>query len=152
MIGLIAFLIGVIAGLRTMTAPAVVALAAWLGWLPLAETWASFMATPWAIAALTLLALAELVADQLPSTPSRKVPVQFGARLASGAFAGAVLGAAAGASVVGLVAGVIGAFAGTHGGAAGRARLARHFGRDRPAALTEDAVAILGGLLIVGAP
>lgn len=151
MIGFLAFLIGVIAGLRAMTAPAAVAWAAWLGWLPIAGTWAGFMASPWAVAAFTLLALAELVTDQLPSTPSRKVPVQFGARLVSGAFAGAVLGAATGASIMGLAAGALGAFAGTHGGAAARARLAQRFGRDRPAALIEDAVAILGGLLIAGA-
>jgi uncharacterized membrane protein len=37
------------------------------------------------------------------------------------------------------------------GGAEGRARLAAAFGKDRPAALIEDAVAILGAVLIVGA-
>ena len=45
------------------------------------------------------LALVELVTDQLPTTPSRKVPVQFGGRIVSGAFCGAVLGAAAGGAV-----------------------------------------------------
>ena len=39
---------------------------------------------------LTALALAEYVADQHPRTPSRKVPMQFGARLVSGALCGAV--------------------------------------------------------------
>jgi uncharacterized membrane protein len=58
---------------------------------------------------------------------------------------------AAGSWLGGLVAGVIGAVIGTFGGAALRARLAAGFGRDRPAALIEDAVAILGAALIVAA-
>ena len=46
-------------------------------------------------------------------------------------------------------AGVIGAFLGTMGGAEMRGRLARAFGKDLPAALLEDAVAIGGAFLIV---
>ena len=91
---LLALLIGVIAGLRTMTAAAAVSWAAWMGALPLAGTPLAFLGatvTPWI---LTVLALGELVADQLPKTPSRKVPIQFGARLLVGAIAGAAIGAA----------------------------------------------------------
>ena len=40
MIYLLALLIGVVAGLRAMTAPAAVSWAAYLGWLPLADSWA----------------------------------------------------------------------------------------------------------------
>ena len=40
---------------------------------------------------------------------------------------------------------------GTYGGAEVRARLAGAFGKDLPAAFIEDAVAIIGGLLIVAA-
>jgi uncharacterized membrane protein len=148
---IIAILIGIIAGLRAMTAPAAVSWAAYLGWLPLAGTWASFMGHWIAVAIFTLAALAELVADQLPSTPSRKVPQQFGARILSGALCGAVIGATGGALLIGLVAGVIGGVIGTYGGAEVRARLAGAFGQDLPAALIEDAVAILGALWIVAA-
>ena len=88
MVYLLALLIGVIAGLRAMTAPAAMSWAAYLGWLPLDGTILAFLGSVWAVGILTLLALVELVTDQLPSTPSRKVPVQFGARLASGALAG----------------------------------------------------------------
>lgn len=145
----LALLIGVVAGLRTMTAPAAISWAAASGGLPLQGTWLAFLAhpiTPWV---LTGLALLELVADQLPSTPSRKVPVQFGARLLSGALCGAAIGLAAGSLVGGLVAGVAGAVMGTYGGAALRARLAAHFGQDRPAAIIEDAIAI-GGAAFIG--
>ena len=46
---------------------------------------------------------------------------------------------------------IIGAVVGTLGGAEARGRLATAFGKDLPAALIEDAVAITGGLLIVAA-
>jgi len=148
---LLAFLIGVVAGLRTMTAPAVVSWAAWLRWIDLEPTWLAFLGARYTPFILTLLAAAELVTDQLPSTPSRKVPMQFGARIVSGALCGAALGATGGALLVGLVLGAIGAVAGTLGGAAARARLATMFHSDRPAALLEDFVAVGGALLIVWA-
>jgi uncharacterized membrane protein len=151
MLYVLALLIGVVAGLRAMTAPAAVAWGAYLGWLPLSGTWAGFMGHWVAVAIFSLLALAELVTDQLPSTPSRKVPQQFGARLVSGAFTGAIIGTVGGALVAGLVAGVVGAAIGTYGGAEVRARLAGAFGRDLPAALIEDAVAILLALWVVSA-
>ncbi|MEX0272141.1 hypothetical protein AB3R30_23740 [Leptolyngbyaceae cyanobacterium UHCC 1019] len=88
--------------------------------------------------------------DQLPSTPSRKVPVQFGARLVSGALSGAMVGVNGGTLLGGLVAGSIGAVIGTLGGAAMRSRLAAAFGRDLPAALIEDAIAIIGAISVVG--
>ena len=144
-----ALLVGVIAGLRAMIAPAAVSWAAFFGFLDLEESWLAFLGyrfTPWI---LTLLALIELVTDQLPSTPSRKVPVQFATRIIMGALAGGAIGAAGGSVIVGLAAGAVGAVIGTLGGAAVRARLAMSFGKDRPAALLEDAVAILGAALIV---
>ena len=149
MIYLLAVLIGVIAGLRAMTAPAAVAWAAWLGWFSLAGTPLAFLSTPWAVGVLSVLAIGELINDQRPGTPSRKVPVQFGGRLVMGALSGAAIGAAAGMLVPGLVAGVLGAVLGTYGGAAVRASLAKGFGRDLPAALIEDAVAIAGAAAIV---
>ncbi len=149
MVLLLAFLIGAVAGLRTMTAPAAVSWAAQLGWLGLGGTWLAFLGYAWTPWILSLLALVELVTDQLPSTPSRTVPVQFGARLVSGALTGAAIGVAGGVIAGGLVAGIAGAIVGTLGGRAVRARLAASFGNDRPAAFIEDAVAVGGALLIV---
>lgn len=145
---LLALLIGLVAGLRAMTAPAMVSWAAHLGWLDLSGSWLAFLGNTWARWILTLLALVELVTDQLPSTPSRTVPVQFGARIVTGAISGAAVGTAGGALVGGLIAGVVGAVIGTLGGRAFRARLAAAFGSDRPAAFIEDAVAVGGALLI----
>src|SRR5262245_3407064 len=143
MLYLSALLIGVVAGLRAMTAPAAVSWAAYLGWLPVGDSWAWFMGhwlTPWIF---TAVAVFELINDQRPGTPSRTVPVQFGARLVTGALSGATIGASAGMTIGGLIAGVIGAVIGTYGGYEARKRLvAATGGRDLPIALVEDAVAI----------
>ena len=142
---LLALLIGVVAGLRAMTAPAAVSWAAHLGALHLGGTWLAFLGNAYVPWILTALALGELVTDQLPKTPSRKVPVQFGARIVSGALCGAAVGTAAGSWVIGLLVGAAGAVCGTLAGAEGRSRLAAALGKDRPAALIEDAVAIGAG-------
>lgn len=142
MTALFALLIGIVAGLRAMTPLAAVSWAAWLGWLPLADTSVSFIGHWLAAAFFTIAALAEFVTDQLPSTPSRKVPQQFGARLVTGGVSGAALGVATGSTWVGLIAGLVGAVIGTYGGAEVRGWLGRAFGRDLPAALIEDAIAI----------
>ena len=141
---LLALLIGVIAGLRAMTAPAAVSWAAGLGWLDVSGTWLAFLASPWTRWIFTLLAIGELVNDQLPSTPSRTVPIQFGGRLVMGALSGAAI-----AGLAGGLFGIVGAVIGTLGGRAFRARLAATFGSDPPAAFIEDAVAIAGAALIV---
>ncbi|MBB3145485.1 putative membrane protein [Phyllobacterium trifolii] len=151
MILLLALLIGIVAGLRAMTAPAAISWAAHLGWLHLGDSWLAFLGyafTPWIF---TALAIVELVTDQLPSTPSRKVPVQFGTRIVMGALCGAAVGISGGWALGGAVAGVIGAGIGTLAGANIRGRLARSFGQDRPAAIIEDVVAIVAAFLIVAA-
>lgn len=146
---LLALLIGIIAGLRSMTAPALTSWAAFLGWLAVPSRWLSWLANPWAVGLLSLLALGELVTDQLPSTPSRTVPLQFSGRILTGALSGAALTAGKGAWLPGLIGGIVGAIIGTLGGAAVRGRLAARFGSDRPAALLEDCVAIVGAFCIV---
>ncbi len=156
MVSLLALFMGIVAGLRAMTAPAAVAWAASLGWLDLSGTWLAFLGSQWAVLILTIFAFLELVTDQLPSTPSRKVPQQFAARLAAGALAGAAIGTPYGYWIAGLVSGILGAVIGTYGGAWARGKLAEKFGRDMPAAFIEDAVAIIGALVLIsflpGAP
>jgi uncharacterized membrane protein len=151
MILVLALLIGVVAGLRAFTAPAAVSWAAYLGLLGLEDSWLAFLGyrfTPWIF---TVVAILELIGDQLPSTPSRKVPMQFITRLVMGGLSGAAIGVSGGMLVAGLMAGIVGAVIGTYGGAAVRGALARSFGRDLPAALIEDIVAVGGAFLIVHA-
>jgi uncharacterized membrane protein len=143
-----ALLLGVIAGLRAMTPVAAVCWAAALGRLNLAGTPLGILDSMLAAGIATVAAGFELVSDKLPKTPSRKVPVQFGARLLMGGLAGAAVTATHGL-LIGALLGIVGAIAGTFGGAAARSALAGAFGRDLPAALTEDFVAVVGAALVV---
>jgi uncharacterized membrane protein len=146
---LLALLIGVVAGLRAFTAPAVLAWAAFMHWINLSGTWASWMGHWATVAVLTVLAVAELVSDKMPTLPSRKSAPQFLVRIATGAFAGAVLGTAWGYRWGSLGAGMIGAVLGTLGGYATRTALvAANEGRDRPIALGEDVFAVIAGVAV----
>jgi uncharacterized membrane protein len=146
---LLAVLIGVIAGLRALTAPAVVAWGAFLGWIDVDGKWSEWVAHPITVTVLTIFLLVELVTDQLPKTPSRKTPPQFITRLVMGAFAGAVIGSAFFHTFSALGAGIVGAVLGTLGGAEARGRLvAANGGKDRPVAIGEDIVAVGGGFLV----
>ena len=147
---LAAFLIGVIAGLRSMTAPAAVSWATRLGRLHVEGSWLAWLAYAATPYILTLAAIGELIADQLPKTPSRKAPPGFITRIVSGALCGAAFGIHGGAMTGGLLAGIIGAIAGTLGGYEARVRLVRSTGgKDLPIALLEDLVAVGGAVLIV---
>jgi len=146
----LAFGIGVIAGLRAMTAPAVVTWAAHLRWINLTGTHLSFMGSIPAVAIFTLAAVAELVNDKLPKTPARTAPPSFIARIVMGALAAATLSVGGGASwLVGAVLGAIGAVVGTLAGYHIRkAIVAGLHSPDFVIALIEDVVAIGGGLFL----
>ena len=146
---LLALLLGIVAGLRTLTAPAAASWGVRAGLLSVTGTPLAFMGFKYTPIVLTILAIAELVGDKLPKTPSRKSPPQFTARVLSGGLVGATVGAASGAVLVGLMIGAIGAVAGTYGGAAMRSALASAFGKDLPAALFEDTCAIVGSILAI---
>jgi uncharacterized membrane protein len=144
-----AFLLGIIAGLRAMIAPAAVSWAAYLGLIDLSGTWLSFAGSLWTCVILTIAVVAELISDQLPSTPKRTVPPQFGARIFMGAASGVAMGAAHAGLASGLIVGIVGAVVGTFVGLATRSAMARRLGADRPAAIIEDVVALGSAALIV---
>jgi uncharacterized membrane protein len=148
---LLSFLIGVVAGLRSLTAPAVLAWAAHRNWLNLHNTPLSFMASTAAVVIFILLAIGELVADQLPSTPRRTAPPGLIARIVLGGLSGAGIAAAGTQSLAfGAVLGIAGALIGTFGGYQARTRLVKALKvPDLVVATLEDAVAIGGGLFIV---
>ena len=146
---LLCFLSGLVAGSRSMLAPAAISWAARLGLLKLAGTPFAFLGFVYTPYIFTALALGELVGDKLPMTPSRKAPFPFIGRILIGALVGGAIGAASSLLFPGLIAGVIGAVSGTLGGAEARARLSKAFGKDLPAALVEDLVAIGLAFLIV---
>jgi uncharacterized membrane protein len=143
---LAAFIFGLIAGARSMLAPALVSWGASLGYINVQSTPMAFMGNHYARWIFTVLAIGELIADKLPMTPSRKAPGPFIARIVTGALSGATVGAAAHSLGLGVLLGVVGAVAGTLGGAAVRKRLAALLGRDFPAALIEDTVVLAAGI------
>jgi len=146
----LAFGIGVVAGLRAFTAPAVVSWAVRLQVVDVAGSrWASMGSTP-VVVVLSLLAILELVNDKLPRTTSRTKIGPLVARLVTGGISGAVLVAGAGESpIAGAVAGAVGALAGTFGGYQARVRSVRRLGTpDYVIALAEDAIAVGAAILI----
>ena len=148
---LMALGIGVVTGLRSMTAPAAVAWAAHLGWINLSGSPLAFMGSAWAVGIFTVGALGEFVADQLPTTPARTAAVGLTARIVIGLLTGACLSVAGGASYwLGALVGGIGAIAGAFGGYQARVRLVRGLRvPDAAIAIPEDLVAIGLGLLLV---
>lgn len=99
----------------------------------------------------TLGAALELVADQLPSAPSRLKPPGLIARIVLGGLSGASVSVASGQTILmGACLGVVGGVAGAFAGYQIRTRLVKALKvRDLVIALLEDGVAIAGGLLIV---
>ncbi len=145
------FLLGCVAGLRSLTAPAAVCWGAYLGWLHLAGTRLAFVDHTVTLVIFTILALIELVADKLPKTPARTAPTGLIARMVTSAFCGSALALSAGGSLtVAMVVGIIGSLVGTFGGYNLRhALVTQAHLPDVAVALVEDFVAIAGGLLIV---
>ena len=143
------FGIGIVAGLRSFTAPAVVCWGAYLQWFSLQGSPLHFMASLIAVCILTILAVVELVIDKLPSTPNRTAPVGLGARIVLGGLAGATLSVAGGHFGIGVgVIAAAGALAGTFGGFHFRRGLSQIL-PPIAAALVEDVIAVGAGFLIV---
>jgi len=150
---ILAFAIGVVAGLRSMTAPAIAAWAARLGWIDLASTPLAFLGSAVATYILTAFMAAELVADKLPRTPNRTALGPFIGRILTGGLAGAALTAGVGQSLlVGAILGALGGIAGTFGGYRARTGLVRALKvPDYVVAVVEDIVAVGGAILIMQA-
>jgi uncharacterized membrane protein len=138
-----AFVLGIVCGLRAVLGIAAVSWAASSQHLPLEGTWLSFLGNRITTYISSFLAIGEIINDKLPKTPSRLIPPQFGARVVTGALTGTAIGLSHGQVIVGAVAGIVGSVVGTVGGAKARGFVAKLVGHDLPAALLEDAVAIV---------
>jgi len=145
-----AFGIGIVAGLRSFTAPAAVGWGAYLGKLNLRNL---FISSGVVVGLLSLLAVSEYIADLLPKTPNRTAPWPLLVRIITGGFSGALICLSANQSVVvgaslGGIGGIIGAFAGYNA----RKRLVEGLKvKDAVIAIPEDLIAIgLGYLIAIG--
>jgi uncharacterized membrane protein len=143
--------IGIVAGLRSLLAPAIVAWAAHIGWLNLHESPLAFMGSTPAVVIFTVIAIGELVGDKMPQTPRRTALPSLLARIVTGGLCGATLCAAAAESLwVGAVSGAIGSVIGAFAGYEIRRRLVCHLhGKDFFVAIFEDLVALGLGCFLV---
>ena len=145
----LAFVIGVLNGLRSFTPPAAAAWAAHLGWIKLQGPLALMGSVP-AVAIFTLLAAFELFADKKP-IPDRITAMSLVLRGIMGALTGACVAAAGGqradiGATCGIAGGIVGAFAGYHA----RMRSAKALSvPDFYVALVEDLICVAGALWVV---
>src|ERR1700759_5551810 len=150
MVPVLAFLIGLFAGLRSLTAPAVTAWGAYVGWLKLHSPLA-WMGSVVTVGFFPFPALGELVADKLPKTPSRTAPPGLIARVLMGALCGACIAMAGEQGIaIGAILGVVGALVGCFGGYQVRKRLVAALGTpDYVVAVVEDVIAIGGSPWVI---
>lgn len=136
--------IGIVAGLRALLAPAIVAWAAHIGWLNLHGTRLAFMGSTRVVVIFTVIAVGELIGDKLPQTPKRTALPSLLVRILMGGLCGATLGAAAGKSLlIEALLAAIGALIGAFAGYEIRRRLVSNLHiRDFFVAICEDLVAI----------
>ena len=143
--------IGIVAGLRAMTAPAITSWAAHLGWLHLQATPLAFMGSIAVVIIFSLAAIGEYINDKLPKTGSRTAAAPFFTRVVMGGLCGASLYVSANEPVLtGILMGAIGAVIGTLGGYQARKRLVNGLHvRDIAVAIPEDLIAICLALFVV---
>jgi len=145
------FAIGLVAGLRSLTAPAAVCWAAHAGWINLEGSKLSFLGSTAAVWIASLLALFELFADKQSWIGARTRPGPLIDRLIMGAISGGALGFSNSHTLAaGAVAGAVGAVIAAFGGYHARHRIVTGLNvPDIRIALVEDALAIIGAFLLV---
>lgn len=147
---LISFLIGFLAGLRSLTPPAVLAWAVHLGWFTLDRP-LSWVGSTASVLILTVLAVAELIADKLPVTPNRTSPPGLIARIVTGGFCGLCIALSGNQGpIVGALLGSVGALAGTFAGYKARTGAVKALRvPDLYVALAEDLICIGATLFLL---
>jgi uncharacterized membrane protein len=145
-------LLGLVTGLRTMTAMAVLCWFAYAGNLPVADSWASWSGKLVTAIVFTVLALGEFIGDKLPKTPNRTSPGPLIARLVIAGLLGAIAAVGLnGSGVEGVILCVLGALVGAFGGFLIRREIVMRLGcKDWPVALTEDVSAIVCAIFAMG--
>lgn len=140
-------LLGIVTGMRGMTAIAALCWAVWLGLIP-EYGWGTWIAHLVLVILFTVCALGEYVVDTLPKTPRRTALGPALVRVLIAAVVGALLAKAIDEPLAGgIILGTLGAILGAWGGFFVRMTAARIFHRDLPAALLESASAIVIAVL-----
>ena len=145
-------LLGLVTGLRTMTAMAVLCWFAYAGQLSVGDSWAAWSGKLITAIIFTVLALGEYIGDKLPKTPNRTSPFPLIARLVFAGLVGAIVADGLnGSGVEGVILCVLGAVIGAFAGILIRREIVQRLGsKDWPVALAEDLSAVLGAILAMG--
>lgn len=142
---------GALAGMRSMSAPAMVSQVAKAGQMAMGHPELDFLHSPKTAYAMTALAVAEVIADKLPFMPKRtEAPALVGRAIAGGLSGAAILSSKRKSPIWGAVAGAAGAIAAAYAFYHLR-RVARDDWHvpDAVAALVEDAIVAGGGMLVL---
>jgi uncharacterized membrane protein len=140
---------GAVAGLRSLTAPALFSyMATKRNDGALVETHLGGLASPKVAGTLCALAVGELIVDKLPQAPNRTIPASVFVRAVSGGVIGAAIcSEERQPPLPGALLGATGAIAATYAAYYLRQTTDRKSGLPDPVvALVEDAIAIAGGL------
>jgi uncharacterized membrane protein len=146
-----AIAIGIIAGMRSMSAPALTS--SYLSQNEnLSDSRLGILASPAASKVLKILAAGEMLADKLPIIPSRISAGPLIARVASGAISGAAVSVAYKKQAkTGAVLGGVAAVAGAYGVYHLRRKIGTEISvPDAVLGTVEDAIVISGGAAILG--
>jgi uncharacterized membrane protein len=145
-------LLGVVTGMRTMTAMMVLCWFAYAGHLPLDGTWAFWAAKLMTAIVFTLLAIGEYIGDKLPKTPNRTAPGPLIARLVFAGLVGAIVAEGLdGSGIEGVILCVAGALVGAFAGFLVRREIVlRQRSKDWPVAVVEDISAVLFAVFAMG--
>jgi uncharacterized membrane protein len=139
------FLIGLIAGARSMTPLATVSEAARSGRLP-ANKAVAFLGHPLVAAGAKAIAAGELLGDKMKSAPDRIVPAGIAARVIAGGLVGAAL-APRRRQALGAVVGATAAIGASYLTFTLRMRALRRYGQT-PSGIVEDALAVGAAQLV----
>lgn len=145
-------LLGVVTGMRTMTAMMVLCWFAYRGHLPVGETWAAWTSHLASAIIFTVLAIGEYIGDKLPQSPDRTAPGPLAARVVFGGLVGAIVATSLDGSLTeGILLGIGGALLGAYGGLLVRRELSKQFAcHDWKVAIGEDLLAIGCAILALG--
>ena len=145
-------LLGFITGMRTMTPMAVLCWFAWLGHLPVQDSWASWCAKLPIVIAFTVLAVLEYAADKLSLSPRPTRPSVLTIRFFMAALVGAILASGLNASgIEAVILGVLGALVGAFCAYQLRHQLTHRLGcKMWHVTVSEDIFAIACAILCMG--
>lgn len=143
------FLMGLVAGQRSMTPLSALAGAARRGTLPHDNRAARLMSQPLVASGGVVMAAAEMAGDKMTTAPDRTVPLGLIARTVTGGFAGAAL-APPKREIAGAAVGIGAAIVSSYAGLAARKWAMRRFGQT-VSGVAEDAIVLAAALLIARA-